>query len=194
MRSDHSESRCNTCCSHIKWWNSLLKMPMICAADTLFIRNWYTLYIDSVSFSIGWSLDSQPPQSITKRVFWELKTDFILSAVLCPWSPWSEEISSIARLFSLHQYSNMPWINTGSTRGSPVGVTLKGLTLWLPSWCEGLKRLPTSNIWTSRTPPHHTSLLNTSSYTQAHTHSSPIHPHTLISFTPTYTHIATAAD
>lgn len=126
------------------------------------------------------------PGSIIRRVFWELNTDYILSAVLCPWSPWSEEISSITRLFSVHQYSNMPWINTGSMQGSPVGVTLKGLTLWLPSWCEGLERLPTFNIWTSRTPPHQAILLNTSSYTQAHTHTcstpscsylSPLHTH-----------------
>lgn len=90
-----------------------------------------------------------------------------------------QEISSITSFFSLRQYSNMPWINTGSIRGSPVGVTLKGLTLWLPSWCEGLERLPTFNIWTSRSPPHHTILLNTSSYTQPHTHTF-LGPHTCL--------------
>lgn len=115
---------------------------------------------------------------------WELNTDSILSSELCPWSPWFEEISSITRVFSVLQYSNMPWINTGSTRGSPVGVTLKGLTLWLPSWCEGLERSPTFNIWTSETPPHHAILLNTSSYTQAHTHSTP----TCSYLSPLHTH------
>lgn len=112
----------------------------------------------------------------------ELNTDYTLRSALCPWSLWCEEISSIARLFSVCEYSNMPWINIGSMWGSPVGVTLKGLTLWLPFGCEGLKRLPTLNIWTSRTPPRHTILLNTSSYTRAHTQIQ--HPHMLISLTP----------
>lgn len=99
------------------------------------------LYCYSICKS--WSLFSQLPMSIIKNVFWELDTDYILSSALCPSSPWSEEISSITRLFSARQYSNMPWINTGSMWWSPVGVTLKGLTLWLPSRCEGLERLPT---------------------------------------------------
>lgn len=121
-------------------------------------------------------------------VFHEYLSVFGLHSQHCVLDP-LDLISSITRLFSVCQYSNMPWINTGSMRGSPVGVTLKGLTLWLPSWCEGLERLPTFNIWTSGTPPHHTIPFNTSCSTHTHStptcsHLSPFHIHCRIQTKP----------
>ncbi len=72
--------------------------------------------------------------------------------------------------------------------GSPVGVTLKGLTLWLPSWCEGLERLPSLNIWASRTPSAPKILPNTShTLAHTHTHTHTQHPHMSMSLTPTHT-------
>lgn len=129
-------------------------------------RNWWKYILLVLT---GWFVST----AHFKEKFLKAEQRYFLSSETCPWSPWSEEIFSITKLFSVHQYSNMSWINTGWKLGSPVGVTLKGLTLWLPSQCEGLERLATFNIWTSVTPSHHAALSKTPSYAQALKHRTP---------------------
>lgn len=121
------------------------------------MQNTYCFYMKLYSL-LALDLDSQLVRSIG---FWKLNMVDIFSSGSCLWSP-LEELFSITRLFSAHHTCHMPWVNTGSVQRSTVGVTLKGLTLWLPSWWEWLERLPTFNIWTFGTPPHHTISLNTS--------------------------------
>jgi len=158
VRLDHDEGMENICLlNHL--------MEVVCSGLVFTVVALYMGCIQRVkTCSLFWLVGLGLPVSRAhnNESFLGAGCSYILCRALCPWSAWSEEISSITRLFSAHRYSNMPWVNTGSEQGSPVGVPLKGLTLWLPSWCEGLERLATFNIWTSGTPQHHAVVLNSS--------------------------------
>lgn len=141
-----------------------------------------SLFTISLQLNFAFTVHLGFPMSIAHLTegFLGGEQSYMLVSALSLWSSWSEEIFSITKLFSVQQYSNMPWVNT-SEQGRPVGVTLKRLTLWLHSWCEGLERLATFNIWTSGNPPHQAALCLP--HIQTHRDKT---PHIVISLSPTH--------